>query len=183
MFDMKTGAPKGEVKAAASPGFNDIAVAADGTIYATQTNLGNPAAPPDPATWKVFKITPAGEVSVLIDGEPLSQPNGIELDGDGNIVVVNVGSDAVLTFSPAGEFIETEHAAMAGNDGLVVMEDGTKYVGSVRRGGVSRIRPGQPAELIATGIPMAASMCLDPVANQLVIPMNMNNALGFVPLD
>ncbi len=183
MFDMATGAPKGEIKAADLPGFNDIAVAADGTIYATQTNLGIQGAPPDPATWKVFKVTPAGEVSVLIEDAPLSQPNGIELDGDGNLVVVNIGDDAVLTFSPEGELIGTEHAALAGNDGLVIMEDGTKYISSVRQGGVSRIRPGQAAELIATGIPMAASMCLDSGANQLVIPMNANNALAFVPLD
>jgi sugar lactone lactonase YvrE len=183
MFDVETGAPKGEIPAPDSPGFNDIAVAADGTIYATQTNLGIQGAPPDPATWKVFKVTPVGEVSVLIEGDPLNLPNGIELDGDGNIVVVNIGTPDVLTFSPEGELLNTEQAAQAGNDGLVIMEDGTKYVSSVREGGVSHIAPGQPAELIATGIPSAASMCYDSGANQLVIPMNANNALSFVPLD
>ena len=50
-------------------------------------------------------------------------------------------------------------------------------------GGVSRIPPGGEAELIATGIPSAASMCYDAGANQLVIPMNPNNALAFVPLE
>ena len=50
-------------------------------------------------------------------------------------------------------------------------------------GGVSRIRPGQPAELIARNIPSAASMCYDAGANQLVIPMNANNGLAFVPLN
>ena len=62
------------------------------------------------------------------------------------------------------------------------MPDGTKYVSSVQNGGVSRIRPGQPAELIAQNIPSAASMCYDAGANQLVIPMNANNALAFIPL-
>ena len=71
---------------------------------------------------------------------------------------------------------------MPGRDGLVIMPDGTKYVSSVRQGGVSRIRPGQPAELIATNIPSAASMCYDAGANQLVIPMNPNNAVAIVPL-
>ena len=177
MFDMTTGAPKGEIKAADSPGFNDIAVAADGTIYASQTNLGIQGAPPDPAAWKVFKVTPAGEVSVLIEDEPLSQPNGIELDGDGNIVVVNIGDDAVLTFSPEGELVGTEHAALAGNDGLVIMEDGTKYISSVRQGGVSRIRPGQAAELIATGIPMAASMCLATTSPGRLLPLGVPQVL------
>jgi len=47
---------------------------------------------------------------------------------------------------------------------------------------VSRIRPGKPADLIATGIPSAASMCYDSKAKQLVIPMNPNNALAFVKI-
>ena len=91
--------------------------------------------------------------------------------------------DAVLTFSPNGQLVKTEHAAQAGNDGLVIMPDGTKYVSSVLNGGVSRIRPGRPAELIATNIPSAASMCYDAGAKQLVIPMNANNALAFVPIQ
>lgn len=37
MFDMATGAPAGEIRVPDSPWFNDIAVAADGTIYASQT--------------------------------------------------------------------------------------------------------------------------------------------------
>ena len=72
--------------------------------------------------------------------------------------------------------------AVLPSDGLVVMADGTKYVSSVFKGGVSRIRPGQPAELVAENIPSAASMCYDSVQHQLVIPMNPNNALAFVKL-
>ena len=69
-----------------------------------------------------------------------------------------------------------------GNDGVVVLDDGTKYVSSVRFGSVSRIRPGQEAEIIASGIPSAASMCYDSVQHQLVIPLNGNYALAFIPL-
>lgn len=105
------------------------------------------------------------------------------LDPAGNIVVLNMGSDAVLTYSPAGALLRTEHAAQPGSDGIVIMPDGTKYISSVTNGGVSRLRPGQPAELIARNIPSAASMCYDAGARQLVIPMNDNNALAFIKLD
>ena len=37
-------------------------------------------------------------------------------------------------------------------------------------------------KLIAENIPSAASMCYDAGANQLVIPMNANNGLAFVPI-
>jgi sugar lactone lactonase YvrE len=180
-FNMQTGAPAGEVRGEPSNGVNDIEVAEDGTIYATQTGTGGQN--PDATTWQVWKITPNGTASIFVQGAPLRQPNGIAFDPQGNIVVINIGNSDVLTFSPAGQLLRTETAVQAGNDGLVIMQDGTKYVSSVVNGGVSRIRPGQPAELIARNIPNPASMCHDAGANQLVIPMNANNGLAFIPLN
>ena len=180
-FDMKTGKPAGEFRVDRSTWFNDIEVADDGTVYATQT--GDRGANADPATWQVWKITLDGNASIFVQGRPLFQPNGIAFDPNGNIVVVNIGDNAVLTFSRAGQLIKTENAVQAGNDGLVIMPDGTKYVSSVINGGVSRIRPGKNAELIARNIPSAASMCYDAGAKQLVIPMNANNALAFIKIE
>jgi hypothetical protein len=180
-FNLQTGAPAGEFRVERSTWLNDIEVGDDGTIYATQTGIGGDK--PDPATWQVWKIAPDGAPTIFLQGAPLRQPNGIAFDPQGNIVVVNIGNADVLTFSPAGQLLKTETAAQAGNDGLVIMPDGTKYVSSVVNGGVSRIQPGKPAELIARNIPNAASMCYDAGANQLVIPMNPNNGLAFVPLN
>ena len=177
MFDIRTGAPAGEIKVAEAPWLNDLAVARDGTIYATQTGTPDGTTP-----MRVYKVTPKGEASTFLEGAPLSLPNGIAIGHDGGIVVANMGNADILTFSPAGKLLKTEQAAQMGSDGLVIMQDGTKYVSSVRMGGVSRIRAGKPAELIATGIPSAASMCFDPKANQLVIPMNPNNAIAIVKL-
>ena len=179
-FDARTGVPLGELRVDRSPWLNDLAVTADGTIYATQTGGLGPDA--DPATWQVLKITREGTISTLAQGAPLRVPNGIALDPRGNIVVVNSGDSAVLTFAPSGTLLATEHAAQAGSDGLVIMRDGTKYVSSVFQGGVSRIAPGRPAELIARNIPSAASMCFDALGNQLVIPMNDQNGLAFIRL-
>jgi hypothetical protein len=179
-FDLKTGAPAGETRVEKVAWFNDIEVAENGTVYATVTGIGGEK--PDPASWQVWKIAPDGTATFFVQGAPLRQPNGVAFDPQNNIVVVNIGNNEVLTFSPEGKLLKTENAAQAGNDGLVIMSDGTKYVSSVINGGVSRMRPNQPAELIATNIPNAASMCYDAGANQLVIPMNPNNGLAFVPL-
>ena len=177
-FNMQTGLPMGETRVEKAAGaFNDIEVTDDGTVYATVTGAGT-----DAATWQVWRIAPNGTASLFVQGAPLRQPNGIAFDQQGNIVVVNIGDNAVLTFSREGKLIRTENAAQPGNDGLVIMPDGTKYVSSVQQGGVSRIRPNQPAELIAQNIPNPASMCYDAGANQLVIPMNANNAMAFIPL-
>jgi hypothetical protein len=171
-FDLATGQPRRAMQVAGATLLNGIAVANDGTIYASNTRSPE----------RLFKVLPDGTSSVLVDGAPLALPNGVAIDPQGNIVVVNINNNDVLTFSPAGQLVRTEKAAEGGNDGVVVLKDGTKYTSSVRFGSVSRIRPGQPAEVIARGIPSAASMCYDSRQNQLVIPLNPNNALAFIKL-
>jgi hypothetical protein len=168
-FDMKTGAPLSAIRPTDAPWFNDIAIAQDGTLYGTATAAG-----------QLWRVLPNGHASVFVQGAPLNRPNGVALDRDGNVVVVNSGGDSVVTFSRQASVLRIERAAQAGSDGIVIMPDGTKYVSSVVNGGVSRIRPGRAAELIAENIPSAASMCFDSGARQLVIPMNANNALAFV---
>jgi DNA-binding beta-propeller fold protein YncE len=171
-FDLATGKPLRSIHVPGATFLNGIAVTGDGTIYASNTRTPE----------VIFKITASGSSSVFAEGAPLVQPNGVAIDQDGNIVVVNIGSTAVITYNPKGKIVRTEHAAESGNDGIVVLKDGTKYVSSVKFGSVSRIRPGQNAQIIASGIPSAASMCYDSIQHQLVIPMNPNNALAFIKL-
>ena len=173
LFDLVTGRPMRSIPVPGSTILNGIAVADDGTVYASNTR--NPE--------QMWKVTANGDVSLFADGAPLVQPNGVAIDQDGNIVVVNVGDNAIIPYNPNGDVVRTEHAVEGGNDGVVVTADGTKYVSSVRNGSVSRIRPGQDAEIIASGIPSAASMCYDSTQNQLVIPLNGNYALAFVRLN
>lgn len=98
------------------------------------------------------------------------------------MVVANTGNADVIAYDLTGKVIKTEQAAQPGNDGLVILADGTKYISSIRKGGISRIRPGQPADVIATNIPSAASMCYDAGVNQLVVPLNNNNGIAFIKL-
>jgi sugar lactone lactonase YvrE len=172
-FDLESGEPGDSFSVPGATFLNGIGVTDDGTIYVS--NSLNPE--------QIVKIMPNGQASVLVEGPPLAIPNGVAIDTDGNVVVVNIGNNAVLTFSPDGELVQTERAVEGGNDGVVVLEDGTKYVSSVRYGSVSRISPGQSAVVIAAGIPSAASMCYNSVQNQLVIPLNDNNALAFISLE
>ncbi|QXD25262.1 SMP-30/gluconolactonase/LRE family protein [Opitutia bacterium ISCC 51] len=171
-FDLKSGTPIKSVHVPGATFLNGVAVADDGTVYASNTR--NPE--------KIFKVNTDGSSSVFAEGNPINVPNGVAMDMDGNIVVVNVNDNSVITYNPGGDVVRVEHSAEGGSDGVVVLEDGTKYVSSVKFGSVSRIRPGHEAEVIATGIPSAASMCYDSIQHQLVIPMNTNNAVAFIKL-
>ena len=170
-FDLGSGQPLESIFVSDSGFLNGIAVAEDGTAYVSDSPAG-----------LIYKVMPNGSSSVLTEGEPLATPNGVAMDHDGNIVVVNINSNAVITYNSDGDIVRTEYAAEAGNDGVVVIADGTKYISSVRFGSVSKIVPGHEALVIAVGIPSAASMCYDSVQHQLVIPMNPNNALAFIKL-
>jgi len=172
-FDLASGRPLKSVPVPGSTILNGIAVTEDGTVYTSNSN--NPQV--------VYKVTANDVVSVFAEGAPLAIPNGVAIDTQGNVVVVNIDDNAVITYDLNGAVIKTEHAVEGGNDGVVVLDDGTKYVSSVRYGSVSKIEPGQDAQLIAVGIPSAASMCYDSVQNQLVIPLNGNFALAFIPLS
>jgi sugar lactone lactonase YvrE len=171
-FDLGSGQPLRSIEVPGSTFLNGIAVAEDGTAYISNTR------PPE----LIYKVRPDGTITVFAEGGDIKVPNGVAMDMDGNIVVVNIGNNAVITFNPDGAIVRTEYAEEGGNDGIVVTEDGTKYVSSVRYGSVSKIRPGQKAEVIASGIPSAASMCYDPVQNQLIIPLNPNNAIAIIKL-
>lgn len=172
-FDLATGKPGRAFQIPGATVLNGIAVAKDGTIYVSNTR----------APECVFKITADGTISTFVAaGAPLAQPNGVAIDPKGNIVVVNLGTNDVLTYDPQGKLVLTEKSLESGNDGLVILPDGTKYISSVRFGSVVKISPGQPFKVIATGIPSAASMGYDPKQRQLIIPMNNNNALAFIKL-
>lgn len=170
-FDLETGKPLKSISIPGKGFINGIAATAEGMVYLSDSRAG-----------LVYEITVDGNVSIFAEGEPLSSPNGVAMDNEGNIVVVNMGNSAVTTFDPSGNIVKTENAIEGGGDGVVVLKDGTKYVSSVRYGSVSKIDKNGNSEIIAQGIPNAASMCYDSIQNQLVIPMNPHYALAFIKL-
>ena len=163
---MTTGEPRGSVEVEGATRFNDLEVSDDGMIFLSQTGSPDGSIPQ-----RLYRVTPDREISVLVDGAPLSQPNGVAFDPDGNMVVVNVGSADVLTFSVGGELLATEETLDPANDGLVILPDGTKYVSSVGSGTIARIRPGGSPELVASGIPSAASICYNEMRNRVIAPI------------
>ena len=97
-FNMKTGMPGKEYKVEKSTGFNDLAIDKAGNIYGTVTAVGDGA--------QVWKITPDGAASIFFQNVPLVAPNGVAIDPQGNIVVVNIGNPDVITFSPDAQGAE-----------------------------------------------------------------------------
>jgi len=92
-FDLNTGKPGDAHPIKGATILNGIGVTKEGTIYVSNTSKPE----------CIYKITKDGAVSTFVEGKPLDRPNGIAIDNDGNIVSVNIGDTAVLTFSPQGK--------------------------------------------------------------------------------
>ena len=174
IFDLDTAAPLDVLTVERSTGFNDIAIAEDGTIYATETGQN------DPATWNIHRIAPDGTSSVFASGAVLAQPNGIEIDAAGDIVVVGLGATDINVFSPAGLLIRTIALPVNGNDGLVVLDDGY-IVSSIYTGDVMRAHADGSVETL-THADAAASIALDTSRNRLIIPQLLVHSVTLLDL-
>ena len=108
-------------------------------------------------------------------------PNGVAIDTDGNVVVVNIDDNAVITYNLDGEVVKTEYAAEGGNDGVVVLPDGTKYVSSVRFGSVSEIKPVKRRPLLLR-VSRVRHRCATTPCSISWLFLNPNYSLAFIPL-
>jgi sugar lactone lactonase YvrE len=101
---------------------NDVTVDDEGNAYVT-----NSFAP------VLYKVTPEGEASVLIEDESLGADflgtNGIVFHPDGYLLVTNSGTQSLLKVTLGDEVTITpvELDVPFGADGMILAEDGTLY--------------------------------------------------------
>jgi gluconolactonase len=114
---------------------NDLVVAPDGTVYFTDP----PHDPlPDEPVGRVMTYGRDGAVRVVADG--FTYCNGIALDGDGNLVVVEVrGLQRLLPDGGREWIIET--LGRGGGDGFCLDAEGNYYVAATVDHGVRIIDP------------------------------------------
>ncbi|MDR7047581.1 gluconolactonase [Duganella sp. 3397] len=79
---------------------NDLAIAADGTIYFSDPDFQRDAAPGGQDKTRVYRVAPDGAVTVVEDG--LVNPNGVSLSPAGDVLYVNgmQGKQGVLRAYP-----------------------------------------------------------------------------------
>lgn len=79
---------------------NDIAVAADGTLYFTDPDYQKAAAPGGQPVTGIYRVGVDGKVT-LVDGSRRN-PNGIALSPAGDILYANAGDGAILAYPITG---------------------------------------------------------------------------------
>jgi hypothetical protein len=117
-------------------------------------------------------VTPAGAVTVLVNGAPFINPNDCAIDGNGDIVVVDEGDNganlagAVYRVSTVGPTVTTVVAkgasAMQHPSGVTVGPDGNYYIADPGKsfrsgsadGAIFKVTPAGAVTTVASGAPL-----------------------------
>lgn len=108
---------------------NDIATAADGTIYFTDPDYQKAAAPGGQPVTGIYRIAPDGAVT-LVDGTR-KNPNGIALSLNGDTLYVNASDGAVRAYPIKDGVPQQGHDLIKGienGDGMTLDCHGNLYV-------------------------------------------------------
>lgn len=117
---------------------NDLAIAPDGTLYASDPNWGK-------NTGQLWRIDTAGKISRLADG--MGTTNGIEVSPDGKTLYVNESEQRnvwAFTLAPDGTLANKRlviRFADHGMDGMRCDADGNLYITRYGKGTVVKLSP------------------------------------------
>jgi sugar lactone lactonase YvrE len=122
-FDLKSGAPKGEIAVAGATFLNDLAAGPDGKVYASDSGLkvgANNKFEPT-GTDAVYSID-KGHAKAIAKSKELGQPNGLAWTDKG-LAVCTMGSNEVYRLDDKGMRQDVTKAPAGHLDGLLPLGD------------------------------------------------------------
>ena len=172
-FDLKTGAPRGEVALPGAGRPNDIFATVDGTVYISD-NGGQ--------VGTVIKVSPTNEVSLLQPRDDvMEKPNGVAVMPDGTIV--HGGRGVNISFrDTSGKLLREKTMPTGQFDALVPLADGSLLVASQGGKNVYKMSPAGEITEVAKDIPVPAAIGYDTKRNRLLIPQIAAASITMVDL-
>lgn len=173
-FDLKTGAPKESVKIPGATFLNDVAAAANGDVYVSDSGLafadGNFSPTGADAIWVVKK----GKATAFAKREELGRPNGLFVDGD-TVWFNTFGTGELVHLDAKGARLEGEKLPTGGLDGLVRVGD--QFLVSSWEG--SQVFFGKPGawKAVFEALKAPADLGLDTKRNLVLVPRFMEDAV------
>jgi len=178
-FDRISGAPLGEIVVPGAGFLNDLAPAADGGVWLTDSGLEQGAEGFVPSgTDAVYHITPAGDIHTVMADTALGRPNGVTTLGD-DAWVVSFGSGELYRIGDGmSDVVKLPTGVL---DGIEVI--GSEFLISSWEGqSVLQGPPSGPFRTVVTGVPGPADIGYDAGRNRVLIPLFQDDAVRIVPL-
>jgi sugar lactone lactonase YvrE len=176
-FDVKSGAPKGEIAIKDATFLNDLAIAADGRVFVSDSGVKHSAAKgfEPTGTDAVYVIDKAGKVKPVAKSKDLSGPNGLLAVGK-DIWVNTFGTNEIYRLDDKGAKQDVTKTPTGGLDGFAAMGD-SLLVSSWEGKVIYKGKAGQKFEPALQGLEGAADFTYDTKRNRVVVPRFMGNAV------
>lgn len=142
-----------------------LAVDADGNLYAA--NIG-PA--PSRTGSEIYRITPAGDYQLWIEGQGLRGASGNAFDAQGNLIQSSLRASAIHHILPEGKVTELTREGINSPVGITIAGDGTIYVANCGGNSIQRITPAGESLAFASSALLACpnGITLDDAGNLYV---------------
>jgi sugar lactone lactonase YvrE len=122
MFDLKSGAPKGEIPIAGSTFLNDVAAGPDGKVYVSDSGLKTGTGGFEPTASDAVYVIDKGKAKALAKSADLHQPNGVAWTDKG-LVVCTIGASEVYRLDEKGAKQDVTKTPAGHLDGLLQLGD------------------------------------------------------------
>src|SRR5262249_39804612 len=126
-FDVKTGAPKGDIPIAGATFLNDMSAGADGKVYVSDSGIKVTESGMEPTGTDAVYVIDKGKAKPLAKSKELGGPNGV-LATDKGLLVVSFGGE-LYRLDKDGKRADVTKLPEGGLDGLVAVGD-TLYISS-----------------------------------------------------
>lgn len=178
-FNRRTGAAVASIAVKGSKFLNDIAVGPDG-LYATDTGFEGSAkgiehTGPD----RIYRIAPDRSVSVALESDSLTGPNGIVWDAAGSrFIVVPFAGNVIRAWAPGSKTTTALGTTKGQLDGVELLGQNRLLVTSWADSSLFVFENGTVTP-VATGLPSAADIGLDTKRQRVAVPLLLENRVEF----
>lgn len=180
MFNAETGAPQGDIAIEGATFVNDATVAADGTVYVTDTGWGSGSDGfTNTGTDAIWAIRD-GSARAVVRDVSLHNPNGIYATGS-RLIIVNARGE-VFYFSLSGDKGLPQTLPGASLDGVVMTGGGQLLISSWQTQSVYQGTMETGFTAIIENVPSPADIGYDAARNRVLIPVFLEHRVRIEPL-
>lgn len=173
-FDVKTGAPKAEIKLDGATFANDVAAGADGKVYVSDSGIKIEAEIKPTGTDAVYVIE-NGKAKAFAKSTDLNKPNGVLVDGK-NVLVVTFGANELFKLDDKGKKGDVTKLPKGQLDGLLKVGD-DYLVSSWEGQAIYKGKMGGTFEPVLEQLKAPADIGWDKKRNRVLVPRFMENAV------
>ena len=178
-FNRRTGVPVASIDVKGSKFLNDITVGIDG-LYVTDTGAkGTPTGIEHTGPDRIYRIGPDRNVSIAIESDSLTGPNGITWDGaQGRFVVVPFAGNIIRAWSPGSKVTVPLGKTKGQLDGVELLGANRLLVTSWADSSLFVFENGTITP-VANGLASPADIGIDTKRNRVAIPLLLENRVEF----